>query len=84
MILSTFRCDVCGALKKESNHWWAAWRNWSTNTFYVQPFESALHGQLNIACGENEFHLCGQSCVNSKLSEFMDAGATRAEKREEI
>lgn len=77
MILSTYRCDVCGALKKENNHWWLAWREQSTNTFCVQPFESVL--RLNGVV-ENEFHLCGQSCVNSKLSEFMGGKAEASAK----
>lgn len=69
MILSTYKCDVCGALKKQSNNWWRVFTE-SSIFFRVEP----LHGPGD---GGDEFHLCGSACVTAKLNEFM-AGCIEA------
>lgn len=58
-------CDVCGAEKKEQNHWFRCdftiadgikFERWN----YDEPIRN-LH---------SEFHLCGSECCQRKLAEW--------------
>lgn len=77
MILSTYKCDYCGELKKESNHWWLV-SLWShPRSFSVQSFETASRDQLTGGFGADEvFHLCGSACVTAKVNAFISAPLT--------
>jgi hypothetical protein len=64
----TYRCDVCKKPKGEANHWFLARRNASGNlTFGVWS--------LGDAREENTIHLCGEQCVQKKVSEFCNEKA---------
>jgi hypothetical protein len=65
-------CDICGAEKKQTNHWFVA-------------YEHA--GELRIGGWKSRYrkragsrHLCGQTCLHKLMDEFM--AKTIAEDRE--
>lgn len=59
--LSTYKCDECGALKKETNGWWL-----------VDPVPGAIvvriwnHPQL-----DDMKHLCGIECTQRFIARWM-------------
>jgi hypothetical protein len=63
LIRQAISCDICGAEKKQTNHWFVA---------------SEQAGELRI-CGWNSRnklragtkHLCGQTCLHKLVDEFM-------------
>jgi hypothetical protein len=65
----TYVCDVCGATRKEANHW-----------FLVLP---EVEGLIKIAGWDSNIcdgyrdqsgvkHLCGQACVHSVMDAWME------------
>ena len=75
--IETYRCDVCGAVKKQTNHWFRL-ESCETGAL-VQAFDG-LFFMARVFSGQQmppspvrteAFHLCGQNCVNRKLAEIM-------------
>jgi hypothetical protein len=69
MIRQAISCDICGAEKKQTNHWFVA---------YTHAGELRVSGwsvQRRLRAGTK--HLCGQTCLNKLLDEFI-AGSLRA------
>jgi hypothetical protein len=63
MIRQAISCDVCGAEKRQTNHWFVAYRH---------------GGELRVAgwSATNRLragskHLCGQTCLHKLLDEFI-------------
>ena len=63
MIRQAISCDVCGAEKRQTNHWFVAYRH---------------GGELRIAgwsashrMRAGSKHLCGQTCLHKLLDEFI-------------
>jgi len=62
--ITQYKCDGCGAIKGEANHWWLA---------------SNLSGSLAIAPWDGGWavdraqHYCGAACVHKALDAFMGA-----------
>jgi hypothetical protein len=68
MIRQAISCDICGAEKKQTNHWFVA---------YSQAGELRVSGwgtQGKIRAGSK--HLCGQTCLHKLVDEFIAGGAT--------
>jgi hypothetical protein len=68
MIRQTISCDICGAEKKQTNHWFVA---------YTHAGELRVSGwgaQGKIRTGSK--HLCGQTCLHKLVDEFIAGGAT--------
>jgi hypothetical protein len=63
MIRQAISCDVCGAEKRQTNHWFVA---------YTQGGELRLTG-WNASCRmrAGSKHLCGQTCVHKLVDEFI-------------
>ncbi len=55
--VESYRCDICGTLKKEANHWFVAVRVPYGAHIYVWDAPCAGHDHENIA------HLCGSECA---------------------
>lgn len=63
MIRQAISCDICGAEKRQTNHWFVAYTNggelrvtgWSANS--------------RMRAGSK--HLCGQTCVHKLVDEFI-------------
>jgi len=56
-------CDICGAEKKQTNHWFVA---------YTQAGELRVSGWSStnrLRAGSK--HLCGQTCLHKLIDEFM-------------
>jgi hypothetical protein len=68
MIRQAISCDICGAEKKQTNHWFVA---------YTHAGELRVSGwgaQGKIRAGSK--HLCGQTCVHKLVDEFIAGAAT--------
>lgn len=63
-----FTCDVCGAEKRETNHWWMMRKLASS----VSGWAIDLH-PWSRACEDrpDTRHLCGESCVVAAVSSCM-------------
>ncbi len=63
MIRQAISCDICGAEKKQTNHWFVA---------YEQSGElraSGWNSRLRMRPGMK--HLCGQTCLHKLVDDFM-------------
>jgi hypothetical protein len=63
MIRQAISCDICGAEKKQTNHWFVA---------YTQAGELQVSGwgtQRRLRAGSK--HLCGQTCLYRLVDEFV-------------
>jgi hypothetical protein len=61
MKVDTYKCDVCGKVKGDVNHWWLALNG---ERLIVEPWRSDL-------VSDGFLHLCGAQCVQKKLNEFL-------------
>ena len=64
MIRQAISCDICGAEKKQTNHWFVA---------YEQGGELRVSGwnsRNRLRTGSK--HLCGQACMHKLADEFME------------
>ena len=61
-----FLCSMCGAERKEANHWFAAMRSKTGLGFYCWRDANAAFLE-----DENTLHLCGQQCAHKLLDEFL-------------
>src|ERR1700749_595917 len=56
-------CDMCGAEKKQTNHWFVA---------YEHAGELRIGGWKSRYCKRpGSRHLCGQTCLHKLVDEFM-------------
>jgi hypothetical protein len=63
VIRQAISCDVCGAEKKQTNHWYVACE---------QGGEMRLGGWNSRMCQRpGAKHLCGQTCLHKLMDEFM-------------
>lgn len=68
MIRQAISCDLCGAEKRQTNHWFVA---------YAHAGElrvSAWNASSRMRAGAK--HLCGQTCVHKLLDEFIAGTAS--------
>ena len=65
MQVNTYKCDVCGALKKEANHWFMAGTGMIGDArFIVVPWGGSLPGGATL-------HLCGIGCATKAMQSKM-------------
>ena len=64
MRLAGWKCDVCGAEKKEKNHWWLL------GVSLGGPMELRLWDEKTAQVA-NWQHLCGEKCVMAQVGKFM-------------
>ena len=63
MIRQAISCDICGAEKKQTNHWYVACE---------QSGEMRLGGwNSRMRQRPGTKHLCGQTCLHKLIDEFM-------------
>jgi hypothetical protein len=63
LIRLAISCDICGAEKKQTNHWFVA---------YEQAGELRISGWNSRHCKRTGArHLCGQTCLHKLVDEFM-------------
>jgi hypothetical protein len=64
--ITTFRCDVCGKLKQEANHWFRLLKGpGPVASLTVTAWEDP-------ALGPEEMHLCGMECVQKAVGKAME------------
>ncbi len=77
MIRQAISCDICGAEKRQTNHWFVA---------YEQDGELRVSGwtsRRRLRPGSK--HLCGQTCLHKLVDEFMASSvALRAQRADEM
>ena len=64
MIRQAISCDICGAEKKQTNHWFVAWEN--EGELRVSGWSSRNRGRAGSK------HLCGQACLHKLADDFME------------
>jgi hypothetical protein len=74
--VSTFRCDECGKIKEEANHWYKAlvFRTppAASKQFMVAPWDSP---DLEFVIeDERILHLCGMGCAVKAMTKAMETG----------
>lgn len=76
MIRQAISCDICGAEKRQTNHWFVA---------YEQGGELRVSGWTSRhRLRPDSKHLCGQTCLHKLVDEFMAKSiAKRAKNSEE-
>ncbi len=63
MIRQAISCDICGAEKKQTNHWFIA--SEQAGELRVSGWSS----RIRLRAGTK--HLCGQTCLHKLVDEFM-------------
>lgn len=67
MKVETYKCDVCGKQKGDVNHWWLVW---------MTPFAFTVRPWGDDQVERTSIHLCGNECVQRKVSEFLSEPTT--------
>lgn len=63
LIRQAISCDICGAEKRQTNHWFVA---------YIQGDELRVSGwRSNQRLRVGTKHLCGQTCLHKLVDDFM-------------
>tara|TARA_R110000868_G_scaffold64453_1_gene193477 strand:+ start:173 stop:424 length:252 start_codon:yes stop_codon:yes gene_type:complete len=78
-VKATYTCDNCGAVKGETNHWFAV-QYLGTRSTLLPTFK--LLGFMDS--GADDQHLCGEACVMAKVSHCLreiSAAASQVEER---
>jgi hypothetical protein len=63
--VTTYRCDVCGKLKQEANHWYLAHAN--AARFVIHRWDLELNYDPKL-------HLCGMECAQKAMAKAMQEG----------
>lgn len=68
-IETKYVCDVCGAVRGETNHWFVG--GTEDSNLQIWPFDSdPLYG--------GQQHLCGQKCAHAMLDRWLTTGSITA------
>jgi hypothetical protein len=68
MIRQSISCDICGAEKKQTNHWFV------TCAHAGELRVSLWSAQAKLRAGSK--HLCGQTCLHKLVDEFIAGSMT--------
>ena len=66
-LIHTYKCDNCGAVKQEVNHWWVA--RVENSGFWCVDMQSLT--ETEIKTGISLIHLCGTRCVIETTDKWM-------------
>lgn len=74
MKIETYKCDVCGVTKEQSNGWWQIGIQTEPEVGIHVPFLYLNKDMVTFADDHlvKVFDLCGASCVQRKVAEFME------------
>jgi hypothetical protein len=67
------KCDECGAIKRDVNHWFVAFGD--ADRFVVTRAETS--GYLQLGPGERALDLCSESCCSKAMSRAIGANTPR-------
>jgi len=66
----TYNCDICGAQRKEANHWFISFRP-AKDGLIIKTWDwAAREGRLDYP---EIKYLCGQSCAHKQLDQFLQS-----------
>jgi len=68
--IETYRCDECGTLKEQSNHWWAVNTRADSPQLAIEPLDQALMARGG-SLATTQKSLCGRECVQKTVERFM-------------
>jgi hypothetical protein len=68
--VSTFRCDECGKLKQDANHWFRA-TEIAGPCFVIRTWEDPTLEFVSPDEIEKELHLCGMGCAVKAMTKAM-------------
>jgi hypothetical protein len=77
MVRNVVCCDVCGAEKRDTNHWWASWIDKKSG-----EFRSARLTEKTTNNGYH--HACGSVCNGKLHQRWMASGTLEMEKPVQI
>lgn len=71
MKIDTFKCDICGAMKQESNHWWRITPkgfiiDHGINSYYVESHVSSDEAE------ESTLDVCSEGCLIKAEAQFRE------------
>lgn len=71
-----FTCDLCGKIKRETNHWWMVKLGDADHCEDDQPSRSLILLPWNLSDCRDKcmIHLCGAGCATKALERFMSTG----------
>lgn len=64
-IVRQYKCDGCGAEKKEANRWWVL------RITHLEITLMTLERAESVGIQDTDLIMCGQGCVTKKISEWM-------------
>ena len=68
---STYKCDGCGKLKAEVNHWFVASEISPSNGDLLNSLSMGIHRWPRHKDAAGVKHLCGAECVIKYVNEFL-------------
>lgn len=66
------KCDVCGAQKKEVNHWFVVWIVPNINVFQCCSAETYIE---KYPAWYIHTDVCGRECASKLFSRFLETGS---------
>lgn len=69
MKVETFRCDECGHLKEQTNHWWAVTVLSAPPAAVIEPLDE--FSKKHDKWADPMLSLCGRECVQKVVERFM-------------
>ena len=66
----TYSCEVCEAVKQESNHWFVVVNWFADQPFELKTWKAAKEG--GVLDENGTVYLCGQQCAHKLLDEFFE------------
>lgn len=79
-----YTCDICGAIKGATNHWWVGWtQKLDDKTTYIAIGPWDVQFKTHRLGGQQYhqeapispiIHICGQACALRRLEKFMAEG----------
>lgn len=70
-VSSTYKCDICGKLKAEVNHWYVGSEISPANEGDVSADSLGIHRWPKYRDAAGAKHLCGAECVIKYVNEFL-------------
>jgi hypothetical protein len=71
--VSTFRCDECGKLKEQANHWYRAMQPDGKRRFVIVAFEDCNFSAFQeLAEDQDVRDFCGMGCAVKAMTKAME------------
>ena len=70
-VSSTYKCDGCGKLKGEVNHWFVVTELAPQNGDTISSETLAIHRWPRYKDAAGVKHLCGAECVMKQVQRFL-------------